>query len=75
MKVESMIANTPSDSALFRSGSTLICLTFDTQIHDVISADGAVVDHNIPSPESDCVPLEHVSTFYKRSVDVVTVPF
>jgi len=27
----------------------------------MISANGAVVDHDIPCPESDSVPLEYVS--------------
>ena len=29
-----------------------------TKIHDVVAADGAVVDYYVPGPESDCVPLE-----------------
>jgi hypothetical protein len=28
-----------------------------TEIHDVVTTDGAVVDDNVPGPESDCVPL------------------
>lgn len=28
-----------------------------TQVHDVVSADGAVVDDNVPGPEGDGVPL------------------
>lgn len=28
-----------------------------TKIHDVVAADGTVVDDNVPSPESDGVPL------------------
>jgi hypothetical protein len=28
-----------------------------TQVHDVVTADGAVVDNNVPGPESDSVPL------------------
>lgn len=28
-----------------------------TQVHDVVTADGTVVDDNVPSPESDSVPL------------------
>lgn len=29
-----------------------------TEIHDVVSADGAVVHHNVPSPERHGVPLK-----------------
>lgn len=28
-----------------------------TQVHDVVTADGAVVDDNVPGPESNGVPL------------------
>lgn len=28
-----------------------------TQVHDMVSTDGAVVDDNVPGPESDGVPL------------------
>jgi hypothetical protein len=28
-----------------------------TQVHDVVTADGTVVDNDIPGPESDSVPL------------------
>ena len=31
-----------------------------TQIHDVISADGAVVDDNVPCPQGDGVPFLHL---------------
>jgi hypothetical protein len=30
-----------------------------TQVHDVVTANGTVVDNNIPGPESDSVPLRH----------------
>jgi len=32
-------------------------LTIDAQIHDVVSADGAVVNDDVPGPESYRVPL------------------
>lgn len=31
-----------------------------TKVHDVISADSTVIDHDIPSPQSYGVPLENV---------------
>ena len=34
-------------------------MAFDAEIHDVVSADGAVVDDNVPRPERNGVPLEH----------------
>ena len=32
-----------------------------TKIHDVVAADGAVVDDDVPSPKRDCIPLEIIS--------------
>lgn len=51
------VTDAPSYSALLTGGGCLVCLTFDTQIHDVISADSAVVDDDIPGPESHGIPL------------------
>ena len=61
MEMEGMVADPPGDRALFSGGSTLVCLTFDAQVHDVVPADGAVVDHDIPSPQCHCIPLQSVS--------------
>jgi len=57
VEVKGVIADSPCHSALFVCSSALIRLTFDTKIHDVVSADGAVINDNIPSPESNGVPL------------------
>jgi hypothetical protein len=35
----------------------LVGLAVDAKVHDVVTADGAVVDDDVPSPEGDCVPL------------------
>lgn len=51
------VADTPSDSALFAGSGGLVGLAVDAQVHDVVAADGTVVDDNVPSPESDSVPL------------------
>jgi hypothetical protein len=55
------IADTPSDGTLFTCGGTVIGLAVDTQVHDVIATDGAVVDDDIPCPEGDSVPLRSQS--------------
>ena len=34
------------------------CLALDTKIHDVVSTDGTVVDHQIPRPQGYCIPLK-----------------
>jgi len=57
MKVESVIADTPSNSTLLVSGSALVGLTFDAKVHDVVSTDRTVVNDNIPRPKSDSIPL------------------
>lgn len=57
MEVESMVANSPCDSALLAGSGCLVRLTFYAKIHDMVSADGAVVDYDIPSPQRDGVPL------------------
>jgi len=51
------IANAPGDCTLFTGSRSLVGLALDAQVHDVVAADGAVVDHNVPCPESDGVPL------------------
>ena len=56
--LQTYITDTPGDCALLVGCGTLICLTFDAQVHDVISTDGAVVNDNIPSPKSNGVPLK-----------------
>jgi hypothetical protein len=57
MKMEGMVANTPCHSALLTSCTGLICLAFNTQVHDVVAADGTIIHNNIPSPQSDSIPL------------------
>lgn len=57
MEVEGMITDTPSHGTLLTGGRSLVGLALDAQIHDMVSADGTVVDDDIPSPESNCIPL------------------
>lgn len=63
MKVESVIADSPSHGAFLTGRRCLICLTFDTEIHDMISANRTVVYHDIPSPQSDGIPFLHFESF------------
>merc|ERR1719422_467602 len=62
VEVEGVIAHPPSHSALFTGGAGLVCLTLDAQVHDVVPADGAVVHHNVPGPESTGVQLLHLKS-------------
>jgi len=52
-----MVANSPSDGALLAGCARLVRLALDAEVHDVVAADGAVVDHDVPGPERDGVPL------------------
>ena len=51
------ITDPPRNRTLLIRRRRLVGLTFDTKIHDMVAADGAVVDYDIPGPESDGVPL------------------
>jgi hypothetical protein len=51
------VADSPRDCALFTCGCCLIGLAVDAQVHDVVTANGAVVDDDVPGPECDSVPL------------------
>ena len=44
------IADAPCNGALLASGGSLVGLALDAQVHDVVAADGAVVDDDIPRP-------------------------
>jgi hypothetical protein len=54
---ETHVANSPCNSTFFTCACCLIGLAVDAQVHDVVTADGAVVDDNVPCPEGDGVPL------------------
>lgn len=47
-----MIANAPSDGALFRI-KALFRLTLDALLHNVVAADSTVVDGNVPAPKGN----------------------
>jgi len=58
--MEGMIADTPGNCTLLVRGGTLVGLAFDTEVHDMVSADSTVVNDNIPGPQSNSVPLLHL---------------
>ena len=51
------VAYAPGNGALLARGRRLVCLALDAEIHDVVAANGAVVDYNVPRPESYRIPL------------------
>ena len=57
VKVKGVVAHAPRDDALVVRVCRLIRLAFDARIHDMISANSARVDLNIPRPHCDSVPL------------------
>lgn len=62
VKVEGMVTNAPGHSTFLAGGGRLIRLTLDTVVHDVITADGTVVDHNIPRPQGNSIPFLHLKS-------------
>jgi len=50
MKVESVITDAPGDGTLLTDGTGLVRLTLDAEVHDVVTADGTVLDDDIPRP-------------------------
>jgi len=57
MEMERVIANTPRNRAIVAASVGLRCLALDTQVHDVVAADGTVVNHDIPRPQRHRIPL------------------
>lgn len=57
VEVKCVIADTPRHGALLGRRRSLVGLTLDAKVHDVVAANGAVVDDNVPGPESDGIPL------------------
>lgn len=67
VEVESMVTDAPCHGALFRSSGRLVGLTFYAKIHNVVPADGTVINHNIPGPEGYCIPLFHFKALLARA--------
>jgi len=60
VEMESVIADSPSHCAFFAGGRGLVRLALDAEVHDMVSANGAVVDNNVPCPQGDGVPFLHL---------------
>ena len=67
VEVKSMVTDAPRHGALFRSSGRLVGLTFYAKIHNVVPADGTVINHNIPGPEGYCIPLFHFKALLARA--------
>ena len=60
MEVEGVVAHPPGHGAPLAGGRGLVGLALDAQVHDVVPADGAVVHHDVPGPQSNSIPLLHL---------------
>lgn len=52
-----MVAAPPGHRALLARRTALVRLAFNAQVHDVIPADGTVVDLYVPTPHGHRIPL------------------
>ena len=62
MEMKSMITHSPSHRALFRGNRSLIGLTFNAQIHDMVSTNGAIINDDVPGPQSNGIPLFYLES-------------
>ena len=69
VEVEGVIADTPSLVALFFRVGDLIGLAVYAGLHDMIPADGTIVDVDIPGPKGDGRPFFHFESFLRCSFD------
>lgn len=44
------VADTPGNSTLLTRSGSLVGLALNAEVHDVVSANGTVVDDDVPSP-------------------------
>ena len=63
MEVEGVIAHTPGLVTFFLAVGDLVSLTVYTGLHDMVTADSAVIDMDVPGPESDGVPFFNFESF------------
>ena len=63
VEVESMVTHSPGNIALFTSCRLLVSLAVYTGVRNVCSANSTVLDFNVPSPHSYCVPLLNFEPF------------
>ena len=64
-----MIAHTPSLVAILLRVSHLIRLAIDAWLHNMVSADGAVINVDVPGPECYSIPLSHFKSLLCRGFD------
>ena len=61
VEVEGVVTHAPGHwTLLLDSLLSLVGLTLDAPVHDVVPADGAVVHHDVPGPQRHSVKLFHL---------------
>ena len=61
--MEGVVAHSPGRRALVLHVRDLVGLAIDAGLHDVVLADGAVIDVHVPGPQGDSVPLFDLESF------------
>ena len=69
VEVERVITDTPSLVALLLRVGDLVGLTVYAGLHDMIPADGTIVDMDIPGPKGDGRPFFHFESSLRCSFD------
>ena len=69
MEVESVVADAPSLIALLLGVGDLVSLAIHTGLHDMVPADGAVVDVDVPGPKRHGIPLSHFKSLLCTGFD------
>ena len=65
-----MIASSPSYIAFILASSFLISLAFNTNVHEVLSTDLALVLLTLPFPHGDGAPLFNDKFFFIRATAI-----
>ncbi|TKR81818.1 hypothetical protein L596_015632 [Steinernema carpocapsae] len=66
VKVEGVVAGAPGDVAFLAGAGGLVRLALDAQVHDVVTADGTRIHHDVPRPKRHRVPLLHLEALLIR---------
>ena len=77
MEVEGMIARAPRNRALLRAALLLVRLAFDADLHEMVPANGAIVDLALPLPHRHGVPpfyYKLVSAAFFHAVELHCLP-
>lgn len=69
MEMERVVADAPRLVALLLRVGNLVRLTVDAWLHDVVPADGTVVDMDVPGPERHGIPLSDLEPLRRGCFD------